>query len=147
MILIKFPTFTVKINLVLTTVRFITKKPIFPPLNESDLIENYIKGSGPGGQNVNKANNCCQLKHIPTGIIATSHHSRLLEENRKSARIILQQKIDLFINKENSWLEQKKKEKLLDKIEKNKKAKKNLERKLEFKKREGLLSDDESREK
>jgi protein subunit release factor B len=145
MILIKFLTF--KINLFLTTVRFITKKPVFPPLNEKDLIENYIKGSGPGGQNVNKANNCCQLKHIPTGIIATSHHSRLLEENRKRARIILQQKIDLFNNKENSWLVQQKKEKILDKIEKNKKAKKNLERKLEFKKREGLLSDDESTEK
>ena len=28
-----------------------------------------IKGGGPGGQSVNKTNNCVQLRHIPSGII------------------------------------------------------------------------------
>lgn len=28
-----------------------------------------IKGGGPGGQAINKTNNCVQLRHIPTGII------------------------------------------------------------------------------
>lgn len=40
-----------------------------PIVNEEDLEEWYIKGSGPGGSNVNKRTNCCCLKHIPTGEI------------------------------------------------------------------------------
>ena len=38
-------------------------------LNEKDFEETFIKGSGPGGQAVNKSSNCVQLKHLPTGII------------------------------------------------------------------------------
>lgn len=38
-------------------------------MNEKDLIEDFMRGSGPGGQSVAKTNNCVQLKHIPTGIV------------------------------------------------------------------------------
>lgn len=38
-------------------------------LNEDEMEENFIKGWGPGGQNVNKSSNCVQLIHKPTGII------------------------------------------------------------------------------
>ena len=38
-------------------------------LNEDDMEEKFIKGSGPGGQKVNKSSNCVQLMHKPTGII------------------------------------------------------------------------------
>lgn len=38
-------------------------------LNEEDLEEKFIKGSGPGGQKVNKSSNCVQLIHKPTGIM------------------------------------------------------------------------------
>jgi protein subunit release factor A len=38
-----------------------------PELLEADLEENFISGSGPGGQNVNKSTNCVYLKHLPTG--------------------------------------------------------------------------------
>ena len=38
-------------------------------LDERDLEESFIKGSGPGGQSVNKTSNCVQLKHLPTGIV------------------------------------------------------------------------------
>ena len=40
-------------------------------LNEDEFEESFIKGSGPGGQSVNKTNNCIQLKHLPTGIVVT----------------------------------------------------------------------------
>jgi hypothetical protein len=43
------------------------KGPQYPPLNEDEIVEVFAKGSGPGGQKVNKATNRCQLKHIPTG--------------------------------------------------------------------------------
>jgi protein subunit release factor B len=39
----------------------------FPPIDEKDIEEKAIKGSGPGGQAINKTHNCCQIKHIPTG--------------------------------------------------------------------------------
>jgi len=40
---------------------------------DSDLRETFIKGRGPGGQKINKTNNCVQLLHIPTGIIINYH--------------------------------------------------------------------------
>jgi hypothetical protein len=36
-------------------------------LSEDDLIETFTKGSGRGGQKVNKTNSCVQLLHLPTG--------------------------------------------------------------------------------
>lgn len=38
-------------------------------LEDSDLVEKFIKGSGPGGQAINKRVSCVELKHIPTGIL------------------------------------------------------------------------------
>ena len=37
-------------------------------LNEADLDEMFVKGSGNGGQKVNKTSNCVILKHRPTGL-------------------------------------------------------------------------------
>lgn len=39
----------------------------YPKLNEDDLKEQFVRGSGPGGQAVNKAMNCVVLKHVPSG--------------------------------------------------------------------------------
>lgn len=57
--LINLPTFLQKRHL---------KEPAYPPLNEEEIREIFAKGSGPGGQKLNKATNRCQLKHIPTGM-------------------------------------------------------------------------------
>lgn len=40
-----------------------------PVLNEDDLEEQFVRGSGPGGQATNKTSNCVVLKHIPSGIV------------------------------------------------------------------------------
>ncbi|KAF7286318.1 hypothetical protein GWI33_006047 [Rhynchophorus ferrugineus] len=40
-----------------------------PVLNEKDLIEQQVRGSGPGGQKINKTSSCVVLKHIPTGLV------------------------------------------------------------------------------
>lgn len=37
-------------------------------LNDEDLIETFVKGSGPGGQCINKRSSCVDLRHIPTGL-------------------------------------------------------------------------------
>lgn len=67
----KYPFFLVSDSLLksipITFSRFL-KEPIYPPLNEDEIREIFAKGSGPGGQKLNKATNRCQLKHLPTGI-------------------------------------------------------------------------------
>ena len=44
-------------------------KPDYPPVDESELEEMFVRGSGPGGQSVNKTSNCVVMKHLPTGIV------------------------------------------------------------------------------
>jgi peptide chain release factor len=41
-----------------------------PRLDPADLEEKFVRGSGPGGQAVNKTTNAVFLKHIPTGVYA-----------------------------------------------------------------------------
>jgi len=65
---------------------------------DSDLRETFIKGKGPGGQKINKTNNCVQLLHIPSGIIINCQETRDLQSNRKIARKILKDKLDLHVN-------------------------------------------------
>ncbi|RYN75645.1 hypothetical protein AA0120_g11988 [Alternaria tenuissima] len=64
------------------------------PLLDTDLIENFLKGSGPGGQKINKTSSAVQLKHIPTGIVVKYQDTRSREINRKMARRILQDRIE-----------------------------------------------------
>ena len=55
-------------------------------LREEDLDERFIRGSGPGGQKVNKTASCVYLKHQPTGIEVQCQHERSRERNRSVAR-------------------------------------------------------------
>lgn len=51
-------------------VRFVSRKTYqFPELLKADLEEEFVRGSGPGGQSVNQTANCVVLKHKPTGIV------------------------------------------------------------------------------
>ena len=105
------------------------KEPAYPPLNETEIREIYTKGSGPGGQKVNKATNRCELKHLPTGIVVSSHDTRSLEDNRKIARKLLQRKLDFHYNKEESYLAKLQKQKQQERYEKNRRAVLRLEKK------------------
>ena len=95
------------------------RRDLVPWLVEDELEERYTKGSGPGGQNVNKMSNAVFLKHLPTGLWVKCHQQRSLEQNRKIARKLLVTKLDNFVNGENSVENQ---EKLLarEKLEKRK---------------------------
>ncbi|KAI0215411.1 hypothetical protein LSAT2_032537 [Lamellibrachia satsuma] len=113
-------------------------RPDYPPLDESQLEEMYTKGSGPGGQSVNKTSNCIVLKHVPTGIVIKCHETRSLHDNRKLARLRLQERLDVFYNGENSFVEQQKKEFARKRQEKKKQTRERLTRLREFKEREGI---------
>jgi len=55
-------------------------------LQESDLIETFVRSSGPGGQRVNKTSTCVHLKHQPTGIEVKMQKARSQPLNRFYAR-------------------------------------------------------------
>lgn len=110
----------------------------FPKLNESELEERFVRGSGPGGQSVNKTANNVVLKHIPTGITVKCHKTRSLEENRKEARKILAVKLDIEINGEESVEAQTKKVEVKKINEADRRRKKLQEMKQKWKERENI---------
>jgi len=93
-------------------------------LNESDLAESFVRGSGPGGQSINKTQNNVQLLHKPTGIRVSCQETRSLEQNRKIARRILLDKLDDISNPGLSKVEMKRAKHLERERRRRKKAKK-----------------------
>ncbi len=55
-------------------------------IREEDLTEHFIRGSGAGGQKINKTSSCVQLIHKPSAIEIKCHASRLQSSNRFFAR-------------------------------------------------------------
>ncbi|XP_034955120.1 mitochondrial translation release factor in rescue [Zootoca vivipara] len=108
------------------------------PLHEADLEEQFVRGSGPGGQATNKTSNCVVLKHLPSGIVVKCHQTRSAEQNRKKAREILQEKVDVFYKGETSDVVKEKQEFQKKKQEKKRRAKENLERKRHLKEMQAL---------
>jgi peptide chain release factor len=51
-----------------------------------DLTEKFIRGSGSGGQKINKTASCVYLKHLPSGIEVKCQAERSRELNRFIAR-------------------------------------------------------------
>lgn len=62
-------------------------------VEEKDLVEKFVLGSGKGGQKVNKTSSCVYLKHLPTGIEIKCQKTRSREENRYWARVLLLREI------------------------------------------------------
>lgn len=70
-------------------------------VREEDIVENFVRSSGPGGQNVNKTSTCVYLKHLPTGIEVKCQRQRSQAMNRSLARHILLSKIANKIQQDN----------------------------------------------
>lgn len=109
-----------------------------PKLEESDLEERFLRGSGPGGQAVNKTANNVILRHIPTGMVVKCHITRSLEDNRKRARKILIEKLDEHFNGEESVAAQMKRIEKTKATKANQKRKKLEELKQKWKEREDI---------
>jgi len=65
--------------------------------NEEDLEESFVRGSGKGGQKVNRTASCVMLKHLPTGLQVRCEASRSQWRNRQLARENINQKIQRAI--------------------------------------------------
>ncbi len=63
-------------------------------IQKKDVVEKFIRSSGPGGQSVNKAATCVYLKHIPTGIEVKMSRERSQFLNRFLAWRLLTDKIE-----------------------------------------------------
>ncbi|KAJ3162574.1 hypothetical protein HDU88_006607 [Geranomyces variabilis] len=93
-------------------------------LDELDIEEAFVKGSGPGGQKINKCRHRVQLRHLPTNIRVESQRFRDLASNRKEARKLLTLKLDELHNGDLSKravriaLEQKRKKRAAQKSRK-----------------------------
>ena len=74
------------------------KNHVLPDLNEDDLIETFVRGSGAGGQKINKTANRVVLLHEPTQLRVECQDTRSLQQNRKIARKRLRLKLDEYIN-------------------------------------------------
>lgn len=94
-------------------------------IDEKDLVEKFIIGSGKGGQKLHKTASVVYIKYLPTGIEVKCQESRSREDNRYFARVRLCEKIDTIVKADQSKKQQE--------IEKIKRQKKRRSRRLQKK--------------
>lgn len=61
---------------------------------EPDLTESFIRGTGPGGQKINKTSSTVVLRHAPSGIEVRCQRERSQSANRYWARVELCEQLE-----------------------------------------------------
>ena len=62
-------------------------------LRDCDLEIKTCRGSGPGGQNVNKVESAVQVKHLPTGVLVRCQTERSQKQNKAFAIQLLRSRL------------------------------------------------------
>ena len=76
-------------------------------IDESDLVENFIVGSGKGGQKLQKTSSTVYLKHVPSSLETKCQDSRSRDDNRYFARKRLCEKLHAILSDEKTKAQQK----------------------------------------
>jgi peptide chain release factor len=63
-------------------------------IHSDDLVEEFVRGSGAGGQKINKTSSTVVLRHLPSGFEVRCQEERSQAMNRVLARIDLCDKIE-----------------------------------------------------
>lgn len=63
-------------------------------IRDEDLEEQFIRGTGAGGQKINKTSSTVQLRHIPTGTEVRCQRERQQSANRYWARVELCERLE-----------------------------------------------------
>lgn len=103
-------------------------------IREEDLTESFIRGSGSGGQKVNKTSSCVQILHRPTGIEIRCQRERSQAMNRYFARRELCDKVEERIEGIKS-AKQQEREKI--RRQKRRRSRKQKARMLDEKRKQG----------
>jgi len=72
----------------------------------SDVEERFIRGSGPGGQKVNKTSSTVWLRHRPTGIEVRCQAERSQAANRERAWLEMVEKLEARQRAERNAVQQ-----------------------------------------
>lgn len=65
-------------------------------IREEEVIEQFIRSQGAGGQKVNKTSSAVYLKHLPTGLEVKMQKARSQALNRFLAWRLLAEKVEAF---------------------------------------------------
>ncbi len=63
-------------------------------IRDEDLEETFIRGTGAGGQKINKTSSTVVLRHVPTGVEVRCQRERSQAQNRVVARTELCDKLE-----------------------------------------------------
>ncbi|KAJ6023423.1 uncharacterized protein N7446_013784 [Penicillium canescens] len=93
-----------------TQTRLFSQTPITPAknlpprlkINDADLTISYLKGTGPGGQKINKTNSACQISHKPSGVVIKCQATRSRAQNEKIARSLLADRVEALLKGDQS---------------------------------------------
>ncbi|KAJ5203920.1 peptide chain release factor-like protein [Penicillium cinerascens] len=90
------PLFTLAPSRTFTHTPSLPAKPLPARLkiDDADLTVSYLKGTGPGGQKINKTNSACQIIHKPSGIVIKCQATRSRSQNEKIARSLLADRVE-----------------------------------------------------
>jgi len=103
-----------------------------------DVAEYFARGSGKGGQKINKTSSAVLLRHLPTGIEVRCQKYREQSKNRLAAYKLLILKIEEKVKGEESELAKKVFKLRKQKMRRSRKAKAKM---IEIKKRRGEIKE------
>jgi protein subunit release factor B len=113
-------------------------------IHEKDLEERFIRGSGKGGQKINKTASCVQLTHRPSRIQVRCQEGRSQQLNRFQARRLL---CDAIERKEQGRVLREEQEREKIRRQKRKRSKRAKQKMLEDKRSRSMRKENRKKPK